>query len=181
MPEKFPSRLAAASIAACLSACGPLVRPYYNRDMGGYMMPDPSLTPTPLVPASLKGRSTGADGLRNAAEAYLGVPYRFGGQSRSGMDCSGFIRQVFSETHGMDLPHSSAALYGRGEPVSRSGLKAGDLVFFRSYGFIDHAGIYMGGGYFIHSATSVGVAYSALDAPYFGSHYAGARRLLDSP
>jgi cell wall-associated NlpC family hydrolase len=139
------------------------------------------MTPTSLVPAALKGRSTGADGLRRAAEAYLGVPYRFSGQSRSGMDCSGFIRQVFAEVYGLDLPHSSAAIYGMGEPVPRSGLKAGDVEFFKSLGFIDHSGIYMGGGYFIHSATSVGVAYSALDAPYFGSHYAGARRLAASP
>jgi cell wall-associated NlpC family hydrolase len=160
-----------------LSACGPLVRPYYNRNAGGYVMPDPSLTPTPVVPAALKRVSTGDDPLRRAAEAYLGVPYSFGGQSRSGMDCSGFIRQVFGEVYGMDLPHNSSALYRLGAEVERSSLARGDLVFFENLGFIDHAGIYMGKGYFIHSATSVGVAYSALDAPYFGDHYAGARRL----
>lgn len=170
---------AALFLSQILTACGPLVRPYYNRNAGGYIMPDPSVTPTPLVPAALKGRSAGADALRKAAEAYLGVPYRFGGQSRSGMDCSGFIRQVFAEAHGMDLPHNSAAMSGLGRAVGRSELAAGDLVFFRNLLFIDHAGIYMGKGYFIHSATSVGVSYSALDAPYFGAHYAGARRILD--
>jgi cell wall-associated NlpC family hydrolase len=93
------------------------------------------------------------------------------------MDCSGFIRQVFADVYGADLPHSSAALFKRGQPVERADLEVGDLVFFANLGFIDHAGIYMGKGYFIHSATSVGVAYSALEAPYFGDHYAGARRL----
>jgi probable lipoprotein NlpC len=169
--------LGLAAIPLLLSACGPLVRPYYNRNAGAYIMPDPSRTPTPVVPAALKGKSTGNDALRRAAEAYLGVPYRFGGQSRWGMDCSGFIRQVFSEVYGMDLPHHSAALYRRGEAVDRARLAPGDLVFFKNFGFVDHAGIYMGQGYFIHSATSVGVAYSALNAPYFGDHYAGARRL----
>lgn len=157
-------------------ACGPLVRPHYNRNAGAYIMPDPSLTPTPLVPAVLKSASAGA--LRRAAESYLGVPYRFGGQTRSGMDCSGFIRQVFQEVHGMRLPHSSSAIYGIGEPISRSDLEPGDVVFFKKLGFIDHSGIYMGKGYFIHSASSVGIAYSALNAPYFREHYAGARRIL---
>jgi cell wall-associated NlpC family hydrolase len=172
-----PARALCLCLPLALAACGPLVRPYYNRDAGGYLMPDPSQTPTPAVPASLKGRSADPGGLRKAAEAYLGVPYRFGGQSRNGMDCSGFIRQVFSEAYGMDLPHNSSAMFRRGEPVRRADLREGDLVFFKNLGFIDHAGIYMGSGYFIHSATSVGVAYSALDAPYFGEHYAGARRL----
>ncbi|HKP94340.1 MAG TPA: NlpC/P60 family protein [Fibrobacteria bacterium] len=165
--------------ALFLSACGPLVRPYYNRDIGGYLRPDPSLTPTARVPSELK--ASGADPLRKAAESYLGVPYRFGGQSRSGMDCSGFIRQVFADVHGLRLPRSSSGIYGMGRPVSRSELKPGDVVFFRRLGFIDHSGIYMGRNYFIHSASSVGVAYSALNAPYFGAHYAGARRLVEAP
>jgi cell wall-associated NlpC family hydrolase len=177
----LPMRAAFLCLSLAFTACGPLVRPYYNRNAGRYIMPEASQTPTPLVPASLKGASAGNDALRKTAEGYLGVPYSFGGQSRSGMDCSGFIRQVFSEAYGLELPHNSAALYRRGEPVERADLKVGDVVFFENLGFIDHAGIYMGKGYFIHSATSVGVAYSALDAPYFGEHYAGARRLVRPP
>ena len=176
------SALAAGMLTAFfLCACGPLVRPYYNRDAGGYLRPDPSLTPTAMVPAELKGYASRDDRLRKIAESYLGVPYSFGGQSRWGMDCSGFIRQVFQEAHGLRLPHSSSGIYGMGRPIARADLKPGDLVFFRQLGFIDHGGIYMGRNYFIHSSTSVGVAYSALSAPYFGDHYAGARRLLDAP
>ncbi len=159
-----------------LSACGPLVRPYYNRDVGGWVMPNSSLTPTAIAP-KLGPLSGDAERLRKVVESYLGVPYDFGGQSKSGMDCSGFIRQVFSEVYGIRLPHSSAAIYDRGQFVSRAELRPGDLVFFKNFGFIDHGGIYMGKNYFIHSATSVGVSYSTLDAPYFGDHYAGARRL----
>lgn len=164
--------------ALLFDACGPLDRPYYNRDVGGYLQPDPSMSPTTQVPAEL-GSADGSldDRLRRVAESYLGVPYRFGGQSRSGMDCSGFIRQVFEEVHGLRLPHNSASIYRMGKPVSKADLKPGDLVFFRNLGFIDHGGIYMGQNFFIHAASSVGVAYSALNAPYFGEHYAGARRL----
>jgi cell wall-associated NlpC family hydrolase len=136
------------------------------------------MTPTAMVPADLKPAGSGK--LRKVAESYLGVPYAFGGQSRSGMDCSGFIRQVFAEAHGLKLPHNSGSIFGMGRPVSKSELKPGDVVFFKSWGFIDHSGIYMGRNYFIHSASSVGVAYSALNAPYFGDHYAGARRLIEA-
>ncbi|MEO6095809.1 MAG: NlpC/P60 family protein [Fibrobacteria bacterium] len=168
----------------CFTACGPLIRPYYNRNLGGYLEPDPSTTPTAKVPAVLKnieGADTANDVLRRTAESWLGVPYDFGGQSRSGIDCSGFVRQIFGDVYGLRLPHSSSAIYRMGAEVSRSDLMPGDVVFFKNLGYIDHSGIYMGKNWFIHSASSVGVAYSALNAPYFGDHYAGARRLLDAP
>lgn len=164
-------------LAACLlSACGPLVRPSYNRDAGCYVMPSSSLTPTAIAP-SLPDMGRDAGRLRKVAESWLGVPYDFGGQSRSGIDCSGFVRQIFSEAFGIRLPHNSSAIHSLGKPVDRDALKPGDIVFFKNFGFIDHSGIYMGKGYFIHSASSVGVAYSTLDAPYFREHYAGARRM----
>lgn len=163
----------------CLGACGPMVRPYFVRSAGGYVMPTAAMTPTAAVPDDLPDDGDAdATRLRKIAEAYLGVPYRLGGQSRSGMDCSGFIRQVFAETYNLNLPHSSGAMSRLGAAVDRRNLKPGDLVFFKSLGFVDHGGIYIGGDYFIHSATSVGVSYSSLDAPYFASHYAGARRVV---
>lgn len=183
----------ACAFACLLIACAPKARPYYNRQAGGYVTPDPSQTPTAAVPEALahapygdtaagdSGAAPGAEPgmarLRKAAEAYLGVPYRFGGQSRWGMDCSGFIGTVFEEVYGIKLPRSSRGMFRIGEPVARADLRPGDLVFFKNMGYIDHSGIYMGENYFIHSATSVGVSYSTLDAPYFGTHYAGARRL----
>jgi cell wall-associated NlpC family hydrolase len=167
--------------SVCLTACGPLIRPYYNRNLGGYLEPDPATTPTAKVPAALKGIKTDNDALRRTAESWLGVPYDFGGQSRSGIDCSGFIRQIFGDVYGLQLPHSSSAIYRMGTAVPRSDLKPGDVVFFKNLGYINHSGIYMGKNWFIHSASSVGVAYSALNAPYFGDHYAGARRLIEAP
>lgn len=167
-----------ALLILCACSSGP--RPYYSRGAGEYITPSPSLTPVAAVPEDLPpAADTRVSRLRSAAEAYIGTPYSHGGQSRGGMDCSGFIRQVFAETYGMSLPRSSRDMYQLGRKVDRADLQPGDLVFFRSRGVIDHSGIYMGGNYFIHSATSVGVSYSTLDAPYFGSRYAGARRMLD--
>ncbi len=163
-------------VASLLAACGPLVRPSYNRDAGCYVMPSSSLTPTAIAP-SLPEMGRDANRLRKVAESWLGVPYNFGGQSRSGIDCSGFVRQVYSEAYGIRLPHNSSAIHGLGKSVERDDLQPGDIVFFKNFGFIDHSGIYMGKNFFIHSASSVGVAYSSLDAPYFRGHYAGARRM----
>lgn len=163
-----------------LSACGPLVRPYYVRSAGGYVMPTAERTPTAAVPKDLPAASDDQGSrLRKTAESYLGVPYRFGGAGKTGMDCSGFVRRVYAEAWNLDLPHNSGAIFHRGEPVDRGDLRVGDAVFFKSLGIIDHSGIYMGGNYFIHASTSVGVAYSSLDAPYFSDHYAGARRLAN--
>ncbi len=169
-------------LSLVFTACGPIVRPYYSRSAGGYITPNPSRTPTiesPLKSASFAGfdLSGKEDHLRSVAESYLGTPYSWGGTSHSGIDCSGFVSQVFREAFGIKLPHNSTAIYDLGGKVDKEDLKAGDIVFFKSWGFIDHSGIYMGKNYFIHSASSVGVSYSTLDAPYFESHYAGARRL----
>ena len=165
---------------ALLGACAPGPRPYYIRSAGGYVRPTAAMTPVAAVPEDLPpAADTRVARLRRAAEAYIGVRYKLGGQSRRGMDCSGFIRQVFAETYGMRLPRSSRGMWKLGRSIDREDLRPGDLVFFRSMGIIDHSGIYMGHNYFIHSASSVGVSYSTLDAPYFGSHYAGARRLIE--
>lgn len=143
-------------------------------------MPTAAMTPVAAVPRDLpEATDTRVARLRRAAEAYIGTPYSRGGQSRSGMDCSGFIRQVFAETYGMNLPRSSRDQFQTGRKIEKSELQPGDVVFFRQLGVIDHSGIYMGRNYFIHSATSVGISYSTLDAPYFGSRYAGARRMIE--
>ena len=130
------------------------------------------------APADL-GRPRGdASDLRRVAESYLGVRYRWGGNDRNGMDCSGFVQRVFDEAHRLQLPRNSAAMARYGKKVDRDDLEPGDLVFFKRVR-IDHVGIYMGDGYFIHSQSSVGVTYTRLDAAYFSKHYAGAKRVLN--
>jgi cell wall-associated NlpC family hydrolase len=112
-------------------------------------------------------------GVVGIAMRYLGVPYRWGGASPSGFDCSGFIMYVFAQI-GVSLPHNAAAQYGYGSPVSRDELAPGDLVFFNGLG---HAGIYIGGGNFIHAPHTGDVVKISSMTGWYASTYVGARRL----
>jgi peptidoglycan DL-endopeptidase CwlO len=121
----------------------------------------------PPAPPSTRG------GVVGIAMQYLGVPYRWGGSSPSGFDCSGFVMFVYAQV-GVSLPHNAAAQYGHGTPVSRSDLQPGDVVFFNGLG---HNGIYVGGGQFIHAPhTGDVVKISSLSSSWYSSTYVGARR-----
>ena len=113
------------------------------------------------------------------AKSYLGTPYRWGGDDRSGMDCSGLVVRVYQDTYQWQLPHKSSLLYKEGSPVSLRSLEVGDLVFFHQYrgNQISHVGIYLGNKTFIHATTSRGVVLSKLDDRYYRARYMGARRL----
>jgi cell wall-associated NlpC family hydrolase len=107
------------------------------------------------------------------ARHFLGVPYRWGGSSPTGFDCSGLVRYVYKR-FGVKLPHSSYADFSLGRGVDRRRLEPGDLVFFSGLG---HVGLYVGHGRFIHAPhTGTRVQISKL-ADWRGS-YDGARRLV---
>lgn len=114
------------------------------------------------------------------AKKYLGTPYRYGGTSASGFDCSGFSGKVFSDL-GISIPRTSSAQYGVGTPVSKSNLKVGDIVFFNTSGNgVSHLGIYIGSSQFIHSSSSKGVSISSINDPYYwGNKYIGAKRIAN--
>ncbi|BAU26802.1 cell wall-associated NlpC family hydrolase [Aneurinibacillus soli] len=117
--------------------------------------------------------------LVSKAKSLIGTPYKFGGTTRKGFDCSGFLNYVF-KTENIALPRTASGMYEKGTPVSRSSLRTGDLVFFKTSrsGGISHAGMYIGNGKFVHSASSSGVSISSLnDKYYWANRYAGARRV----
>ncbi len=115
------------------------------------------------------------------APQYLGVRYVYGGASTSGFDCSGFTMWLYKQ-FGYSLPHTASGQYANcGYKVSRSELQPGDLVFFASPGSggsINHVGVYIGGGEFIHARYSVGQVYrNSLSENYYSTYYVGAIRI----
>lgn len=113
------------------------------------------------------------------AYTYLGTPYRYGGSSHNGTDCSGFTMAVFG-AFGVSLPHGATSQYYMCRGVSSAERAPGDLVFFATGGSgIGHVGIYLGGGQFIHASTSSGVIISSLYESYYARTYLYAARLIE--
>lgn len=128
-------------------------------------------------PVQADGR---VEGLLKRALTLIGTPYRWGGSSPdSGFDCSGLVGYVFRTALGIDLPRVSRDMAQNGERVERTALTAGDLVFFGRRGNrIDHVGIYLGDGRFVHAPrTGKDVMVSELDTGYWATRFKSARRV----
>lgn len=118
------------------------------------------------------------------AQSFHGTPYRFGGTTASGMDCSGLIFTAFKEEDIL-LPRSSRDMANKGQRISLNEVTVGDLVFFktdRHRNVINHVGlvveVFLGKVYFIHSSTSQGVIISTLDESYWNNAFVEARRVI---
>lgn len=116
------------------------------------------------------------------AKTMLNIPYRFGGTTLRGIDCSAFVQRVFSLIN-LELPRTAREQFSLGERIDRGDLSVGDLVFFRTYAaFPSHVGIYLGDDLFIH-ASSVGrrVTIDSLEQGYYRKRFLGGRRVIDAP
>lgn len=129
--------------------------------------------------AATKAVSGGAADLITTAKAQIGVRYSWGGTSRGGFDCSGFVQFVYSK-HGVSLPRTSISQSQTGAKVARADLQVGDLVFFATRGGsrVSHVGIYIGSGNFVHASSGGGrVRIDALSKDYYNKRFVGARRV----
>lgn len=169
MPAPACAALAAVVLAALLAGCGrEAVRPAAPASTRAW----PQVAPSD--PAA-------ANAVILRALSLVGTPYRYGGSSpETGFDCSGLVNYVYRDMLDLRLPRSSrelARLQGPKLPPER--LAAGDLVFFGSGGQVNHVGIYVGEGRFVHAPSTGGtVRLDHLDSPYWRQHYTGARRVL---
>ncbi|GGK87224.1 C40 family peptidase [Rufibacter glacialis] len=111
---------------------------------------------------------------------WIGTPYRSGGSSQRGTDCSGFVSKVYKQVYGISLTHSSRSMFHQVNRVSKSAMETGDLVFFRRGPGqpIFHVGIYLKDGKFIHSASNGGVMINSLMSPYYKKNFYAAGRVI---
>ena len=108
---------------------------------------------------------------------WKGTKYKFGGLSKKGVDCSGFVYLTFQQQLGINIPRTTALQSNTGKNVSKKHLKTGDLVFFKTSTKVRHVGIYVGNGNFLHASTSKGVIISSLSNTYWASKYWKSKRI----
>ena len=145
----------------------------------GRATPSPFPVPGGHPPAAAAdaGHSTGS-AVADLALSYVGTPYRTGGATPDGFDCSGLVEYVF-EQNGIAVPRTVAEQYRAGSKVKRDDLEPGDLVFFSTVARgASHVGISLGGDEFVHAPSGRGeVRVEHLSAKYWDSRYVGARRI----
>jgi cell wall-associated NlpC family hydrolase len=128
-----------------------------------------------------RGDAARANDVLFRALGLVGTPYRYGGNTpEGGFDCSGLVGYVFREAAAVQLPRASRDIAAIDAPrVGAKRLAGGDLVFFGRGADVNHVGIYVGEGRFVHAPNSGGtVRLDALDAPYWKDHFLYARRVL---
>ena len=168
------SRLSAFAFAAIVFCCAGAEAAGVRRQPPHRLVERPTpirQAPAPPVHVTTLGERASASALKA-----LGVPYRWGGASPdAGFDCSGLVSWAYGKL-GVELPHSSYALFDLGRPVARSRMKAGDLLFFSGLG---HVGIYVGRGRMIHAPYSGRrVEVVSLTRSSYGSRLVRVRRIV---
>ncbi len=138
-----------------------------------------SLSASGKSAAKVAHHSATGNAIVDRALSMIGTRYRYGGMSRSGTDCSGFSSQIYA-AFGVRLPRTSREQSRHGTSISKSDLKAGDLVFFRTSrsSRVNHVGIYIGNGKFVHASSSRGhVRVDGLNDGYYQNRYVAGRRV----
>lgn len=115
--------------------------------------------------------------LQQQLNEWRGVPYLYGGSSKSGIDCSAFVQNTFAKQFNIQLARTTKAQRKQTTLIDMKHLKAGDLLFFKTGFKVWHVGIYISGGKFMHASTSKGVTTSNLKSSYWYNAFVDARRI----
>lgn len=167
MSIRFIARhIAAIAISSALVACS-------NQPNGDFS----SSEHTPLAQHEIVAKNS----LLDVYKVWQGAPYRLGGTTLNGVDCSAFVQTAYSDALGVSLPRTTRDQVTLGYEIEYEEANVGDLVFFKTAPKTRHVGVYIGNKQFMHASTSKGVIISRLDNPYWASKYWHFRRIALSP
>ena len=111
-------------------------------------------------------------------QKFYGAPYKWGGETPHGTDCSGMVKTIYRNALDIDLPHNAQSIYDVSKKIYKIDLQFGDLVFFSKSGRrVTHMGIYIDRGFFLHASSSRGVILSKLSESYYKKQFVGAGRI----
>ena len=139
--------------------------------------PKPFQAISPARTVSLLNEQAVKNSLYSQLESWKGTTYQFGGLSKEGIDCSGFVYLTYLSKFGIKLPRSTTQQANIGWKVSQKKLQPGDLVFFQTGLSTQHVGIFIEDRKFVHASKSRGIIVSSLDNEYWSDRYWKARRI----
>ena len=113
-------------------------------------------------------------------DEWYGTPYRLGGTTKKGIDCSAFTQFLFTSVYSVSIPRTAKEQYSLTSRISRTELKEGDLIFFNTRGGVSHVGVYLQNNKFVHASTSGGVTISDVFDEYWARKFVGVGRLKRS-
>lgn len=170
MLKRLSLHIISMSVLAILAGCGPSKT--VQSPSAGYKPGQGSVISNN---ASVSAPQSAA--LVDAARSWLGTPYRYGGEDRKGVDCSGLVLKVYKDALGIPLPRNSGEQRDYCTPASIGNLIPGDLIFFatgKNKSKVSHVGIFVGNNQMIHASASKGVIVSSITEPYYSRTYVGS-------
>ncbi|HKK46030.1 MAG TPA: NlpC/P60 family protein [Balneolaceae bacterium] len=132
----------------------------------------------PVVAMHVSSLNEAQATLMQAYRDWKGTPYKLGGASKKGVDCSMLVNIIFEQYFGIKLPSNTRAQLNTGRGIRRAGVRTGDLVFFRTGRKTLHVGIMVNHGEFLHASTSSGVRISKFGKSYWRNRFLAARRVF---
>jgi len=157
-----------------LSGCSSKNNPSYVAKLTPYEKP----TKKELPPYKLKKHNAVTLALYEEYVKWYGTPYKFGGESLNGVDCSALVESIYRDAFGLKIPRTTSQQVKIGYKISKNSTKEGDIVFFKTGYNTRHSGIYLENGHFINTSSKYGVTISSLHNPYWKSKYWQSRRVI---